>query len=719
MHIDYTDGTDQVIVTDDSWLTTSGKVTKSAIYYGEDLDDSIVPENWVNAITLDYPTNILEDRLSLPLVIHEYLPAKELIKTPKDEQVLDLQQNHAGMIEFYNREPKGTKITLQMGEVLQDGNFYRQNLREARATFTYISNGENKWVRPHFTYFGFRYVKVSGNTKPLNLKDFRSAVIYSDMPATGTIKTNNSKVNQLFSNIIWGQKSNFFDIPTDCPQRDERLGWTGDAEIFSNTASFNMNVYAFFKKYAKDMAIEQQQNNGMLPMYAPSMGDHAGGAAIWGDAATIIPWNMYEKYNDATIIKQNYSNMKSWVDWIYQNTHTDNKYLWTGTFQFGDWLSLDGENPNMPTGKTNEDFIASIYYYYSSWIVSQSAKIVGNTKDEKYYSDLSKHIKDNIFNEYISANGRVTIDTQTAYALTLYFKLVPDNLKNHVINDLINRLKKDNNHLQTGFVGTPFLCQTLSDNGQHSLATKLFMNEDYPSWLYAVNLGATTIWERWNSILPDGSMNPEGMNSLNHYSLGAIMEWAYKFVLGINHQENGYQTVYLEPKFDYRLKQVSGHYTSSYGQLKIAYQLETNQQYLINVKIEVPYGQKVQLTLPTVSDSGVTLDGHQENGSTIILANGSHEISYLPSHDFIGKYNSDSLISDITSDKELFNKIQKVTSALALFQDPANIKKFGGMSIAEANKVLPFIQISETELTEITQILNSTNLLSEREDVKC
>jgi len=715
LHITYIDDTEDIIKTDDNWLTTSGSITKSAIYYGEDLDDTITPEDWKKAVILDYSTDILEDRLSLPLIIHEYLPAKELIETPNNEQVIDFKQNHAGLIEFYNREPKGTKIILQMGEVLQNGNFYRKNLREARASFTYISDGENKWISPHFTYFGYRYVKITGNTQPIELKDFRSAVIYSDMQSTGNITTNNDKVNRLFSNIIWGQKSNFFDIPTDCPQRDERLGWTGDAEIFSNTASFNMNVYAFFKKYAKDMAIEQSQNNGMLTMYAPAMGDTAGGAAIWGDAATIIPWNMYEKFNDATIIKQNYSNMKAWVDWIYQNTHADNKFLWTGTFQFGDWLSLDGEDPNMPTGKTDEDFIASIYYYYSSWIVSKSAEILGKPVDQEYYSDLSNQIKDNIYSEYITKKGRVAIDTQTAYALTLYFKIIPNDLRSRVVNDLINRLKKDNNHLQTGFVGTPFLCQALSDNGQHELATKIFLNEDYPSWLYAVNLGATTVWERWNSILPDGSMNPEGMNSLNHYSLGAIMEWAYKFVLGINKQEKGYQIVTLAPKFDYRLKQISGYYTSSYGKLNISYKLETNKQHLIKLQIDIPYGQKLNLVLPSIGSNGITVDGHKKSGADLQLTCGSHEIEYIPVQNYIGKYSPDSLISDVTADTNLFKEIQNVTSALNLFEDKENIKKFGGMSITEANKVLPFIQISESDINKINDILNNTALLSERE----
>lgn len=714
LHLIYTDGSEEIINSDDQWLTTAGKVTKSAIYYGEDLDDTIEPTDWVNASILKYPLDTLADRLSLPLKVQEYLPAKELIHTPKDEQVIDFGQNNVGIIEFYNREPKGTKITIEVGEILQKGNFYRDNLREARAAFTYISDGTNKWIRPHFTYYGYRYIKISGNTQPLQLKDFRAAVIYSDMKMTGSIKTDNPKVNRLFENVQWSQKGNFFDVPTDCPQRDERLGWTGDAEIFSNTSTFNMNVYAFFKKYAKDMKIEQDHHDGMLTMYAPSLHVDEGGAAIWGDAATIIPWNMYEKYGDTSILKQNYSSMKGWVNWIRQNVEKSGTGLWTGSFQFGDWLSLDSENPAVPNGKTDEDFIASIYYYYSSTIVANTAKILGNEKDYKFYADLCKTIKQNILKEYVTETGRVAIDTQTAYALVLEFNIVPEKLKSRVVDDLVARLKKDNDHLQTGFVGTPFLCQVLSNNGRHDLATKIFLNEDYPSWLYEVNLGATTIWERWNSVMPDGSMNPEGMNSLNHYSIGAIMEWAYKFMLGLHDQDNGYQIVYLEPQFDYRLKHISGHYDSSYGDLKVKYDLETDDKHTITANIDVPFGQTVKLTLPRVGKE-IIVDGKTVNEKTITLTVGNHEVSYIPTHDYIGRYTTGAKLLNITADKELFDKIKSITHELDMFNDPENVKRLGQMSIPEANKLFPFINIPESELKQITDTLVSTPVLSERE----
>ena len=501
LHVKYIDGTEETIVSDDSWQTTPGKIVNSGIYYGEDFDDTVDFNSWKSVITLDKSTSIIQDRLSLPLKNKGELEVQKVIKTPKGETVLDFGQNHAGWPTFLNHLPKGKRISLQMGEILQDGNFYNKNLRQARATFTYVSDGKEKWIRPHFTYFGYRYVKVEG-VNIVNTDDFKSIVIYSDLSDTGKIETNNKLVNRLFENVIWGEKSNFFDVPTDCPQRDERLGWTGDAEIFAETASFNMNTFAFFKKYARDMLLEQKSHNGMLTAVVPNIKMNDGGMAIWSDAATIIPWLTYQFYGDVGILKQNYSQMKAWVDWI--GRHTKQSGLWIDGTQLGDWLALDNSDPHNPQGKTDTDFIASIYYAYSALIVRQSASVLGKEIDAREYLQLSKTVEQNILNEYVTPNGKVAIDTQTAYVLMMYFDLASKKQNNHIITDLIKRIHADNGHLTTGFVGTPYLCPVLSENGQHELATTIFLQKDFPSWLYEVEHGATTIWERWNSVLPDG-----------------------------------------------------------------------------------------------------------------------------------------------------------------------------------------------------------------------
>ncbi|BDR56630.1 alpha-L-rhamnosidase [Xylocopilactobacillus apis] len=704
-HLDYKDGTHEVISTDQSWQTTSGQITKSAIYYGEDLDETIEIGDWQQAVEVNHDKNILQDRLSLPIKVKEKLSVNEIISTPANEQVLDFGQNQAGWLEFYNREPKGTKIIFQFGEILQEGNFYRDNLREARAAFEYVSDGVEKWVRPHFTYFGYRYVKVEGNTKPLRKEDYQAAVMYSDLAETGNIETNNPKVNRLFQNIIWGQKSNFFDVPTDCPQRDERLGWTGDAEIFSNTAALNMDVFAFFKKYARDLSVEQEQHDGMVTMYAPAMGQNDGGAAVWGDAATIIPWNMYEDYGDPAILKQNYQSMKSWVDWITKNTQVPN--LWVSPFQFGDWLALDGENPAMPTGKTDEDYIASIYYYYSSLIVSQTAKILNQFTDEQKYAELAEAIKNEIQAEYITPKGRLALETQTAYILALQFDLVDPKYRKRVVNDLVARLHKDNDHLKTGFVGTPYLCTVLSRFNEHKLATKIFLNDDYPSWLNEVNLGATTIWERWNSVQSDGSMNPEGMNSLNHYSAGTVMEWTYKYLLGINGHTPGYQKITFAPQFDYRLPKVSGYFETPYGKFSVNTKIETDENHTINLSLTIPFGVNVHVELPRSNGVSVKVNDKEYSNGKFDLQAGNYEISYQPTENYIETYHPDTPVTEILANENLVSEIDKIDPILNFFKNDPN-SDLAKMSLTKLDLNFPFINIEPDHLKKINQLLEKT-----------
>ncbi len=706
LHLSFTDGTTKVIPTNETWLTTSGKVTHSGIYYGEDLDDTLVVSHWQPVVKLATDKRLLKDRLSLPIKKMEQLSVQAILDTPCHEQVLDFDQNQAGWFEFYNREPKGTKLVFQVGEILQAGNFYRDNLREARASFVYTSDGEEKWVRPHFTYFGYRYVKVTGNTLPLQAQDFKACVLYSAMPTTGAIHTDDPKVNRLFQNILWSQKSNFFDSPTDCPQRDERLGWTGDATIFSKTAALNMAVFAFFKKYMQDVAIEQELHEGRPTMYAPAFGNKEGGPAIWGDAATMIPWHMYQAYGDPAILKQNYQQMKAWVNWVSQQADSD--HLWTKSFQFGDWLALDNENPALPTGKTDEAFIATTYYFASSQIVAQTAELLGHAEDADYYRTLARQIKAAIKAEYITAKGRVALDTQTAYALTLAFDLVSADQRSRVVEDLVNRLKKDKNHLKTGFVGTAFICKVLSEYGQHKLATKIFLQADLPSWLYAVDQGATTVWERWDSVEPDGKMNPEGMNSLNHYSIGAIMEWAYTYLLGIHDHTPGYKKVTFAPKFDRRLKNVQGHFDTPYGRLAILYQIESDEQHTIKISLDIPFGMTVTVDLPRIKK---VLVNKKQFFGRFELTCGHYEISYRPTKDYIEHYHVQTPIAEILADPALVEQIRMIDPIVDFFEQDPNAKDiFGGQTLRQLAANLPFITISEEHLEKIEKLLAETSI---------
>lgn len=711
-HITYDDGSEDVIATDSDWETTSGKVTKSSLYYGEDRDDTLEISSWEPVTVVDADYSVLTDRLSLPLVVKETLDVAEVLNTPAGETVLDFGQNHAGLFRFYNRTPKGTKVFFQVGEILQEDNFYNGNLRTARAGFEYISDGVEKWVQPSFTYYGYRYMKVDG-LDTINPDDFKADVVYSDLVSTGDITTNNTKVNRLFQNVIWGQKSNFFDVPTDCPQRDERLGWSGDANVFSNTALLNMDVYAFYRKYLRDLSIEQKLNDGRAPMYAPSFCNPDGGGAIWGDATTFVPWNVYQATGDASILTEHYESMRDWVDWISRNTKTKN--LWTDCFQFGDWLALDGENPAMPTGKTDEDFIASIYYHYSAHIVAETATLIGNEADAKTYGDLSNAILSAIRDEYISKNGKLTIDTQTAYALALQFDLVPNEQRQRVLADLVTRLDKDDDHLKTGFVGTPYINQMLSKFGQHKLATKIFLLEDLPSWLYAVNMGATTVWERWNSVMPDGSMNPEGMNSLNHYSIGAIMEWAYKYVVGIRNPRNGYKEFDIAPELDYRLDQVNGYFDSPYGKIAIDYQIETDDKHTIKVNVTVPFGSTAHIILPRSEGQEVLVNCQTRIGGEFDVTAGTYHITYIPNVDYIDHYSAETPAADIMADPYLVAEIDKIDPILDFFKnDPEAVNGgLGKMSLAKISSILPFITISQENLDKIGALLETTPILEQ------
>jgi alpha-L-rhamnosidase len=608
--VTYTDGTSETLVTDRTWGARYSNITESSIYDGEVYDATLETSEEFSVIEVDYGYEKLKARLSLPVKIKEEIKPIEIIKTPTGETVLDFGQNMVGWVSFTTSAPKGTIIKLYHGEILQQGNFYRDNLRSAKAEYTYISNGESVKTRAHFTYYGFRYVKVEGWYGEISLEDFVGQVVYSDMVLTGNIETSNDRINRLFLNALWGQKGNFLDVPTDCPQRDERQGWTGDAQVFSGTASFNMDTAAFFQKYGYDVAAEQSKFGGSVPYVVPTNGFNMHGSTAWGEAATVIPWNVYLYYGDKAILENQLSSMKAWVDFIKKidEAHGATR-LWTVSNHFGDWLSLDAPDPRIMTGGTDTGFIASAYYCYSSELVAKAAKVLGEEDIASEYSQLATEIRQAIQDEYFSKNGRLTIDTQTGYGLALFMNLVPEEYTEKVVNGLVRKLKESNYHLKTGFVGTPYLCLVLSKHGRNDLAYRLLLNEDYPSWLYAVNLGATTIWERWNSVLEDGRISDTGMNSLNHYAYGSIVEWMYRYMVGLNPVEEkpGFRHVTFTPMPEEQFKWVKGTYHSAAGTYESAWNYDENRQLTIN--LTVPFNAAATVVLPNAVLDFVTVNG--------------------------------------------------------------------------------------------------------------
>lgn len=613
------DGTEQVIPTDLTWKSYSSPVTFSNIYDGEHYDARREIPGWSapgcqgeagGVVPGTEGTERLISRLG-PKIVKKASFSPTVLQTKKGETVLDFGQNMTGWVEFNADEPAGTEIVLTYGEVLQDGCFYRDNLRSAKAEYRYISNGHPAHVRPHFTFYGFRYVKVEGVSQA-RAEDFTAWHIRSDIDPTGSIETADPRVNQLFHNAMWGQFDNFLDIPTDCPQRDERLGWTGDAAIISATACKNLYMPAFFHHFLYNVGEEERYYQGAVPFFVPApktedwgdafwLNGNPDGCAIWSDVATMMPWAVYENYGDLALLRQDYPVMKTWVERIRRDDEADGgRGLWLRGRQLGDWLALDREDGDTqnPFGATDLPYTATAFYYYSASLTAKAAKALGYEEDQKDYQALCQKIKGAFLEEYFNQDGTLRIPvTQTACVLSLFFGLYPEGKKDMVLNALKERIAARNNHLDTGFCGTPFLCRALSDNGANELAYTLFLNDDYPSWLYEVNMGATTVWERWNSILPDGSISGTGMNSLNHYAYGSIVDWMYRNLCGLNPVEEapGYKKAVIRPMPDKRLPWAKLKLDTASG----TYQVEwTYGEGGLHGSVTVPFDCQARLILP-------------------------------------------------------------------------------------------------------------------------
>ena len=504
-----------------------------------------------------------------------------------------------GWIRIKLRGEKGEKVTLKYAEVLdKEGNFYTANLRRAKCTDTYIFKGTGEEVyEPKFTFHGFRYLMVEGLKEAPALEDITGIVIHSDMKPTGRFSCSDALINQLQHNIQWGQRGNFLDVPTDCPQRDERLGWTGDAQVFAPTAAFNFDVAAFYTKWMKDFIVDQV-SNGIIPHVIPDVLKGRGGSTAWADASIIVPWTTYLAYGDKRILETQYESMKKWVGFMENQAGDD--LLWTGGTHYGDWLAFATTRSDYPGATTEKDLIATAYYSYSSGLLGKIAAIIGKEADAKKYATLSDNIKKAFVKEFVTSSGRLVSNTQTAYCLAIAFDLLPEALVPKTAQYLAGDVKKMN-HLTTGFVGTPLLCKTLSDQGYEDLAFMLLNRKEYPSWLYPVTQGATTIWERWDGQKPDGSFQNVGMNSFNHYAYGAIGEWLYTYVSGIRIDEKnpGYKHFIIAPHPGGGLTHATAEFNSMYGTIKSVWKMEGDK---VVYDIEIPANTTATVILPGLKE---------------------------------------------------------------------------------------------------------------------
>lgn len=591
IHVGYVDGTMDVIATDESWGVRTGSIRYSEIYMGEtiDTDNPEIREGKVSAIPFD--KSLLTPQECEPVRVTERIAAKSVFRDPKGNVLVDFGQNLTGLVKIKIKGDKGQEIRIRHAEVLdRDGVFYPDTLRTAISHDTYILNGEEQVLMPHFTFHGFRYIAVDGiaEVKP---ELFTACAMHSDMEKIGSFHCSNEKVNRLQNNISWGLRDNFFDIPTDCPQRDERLGWMGDAQVFSWTAAFNRNTALFFTKWMRDIAAESSLEKG-VPHVVPDIVGSCSSAA-WSDAAVIIPWVVYQTYGDTRILEESWKCMHEWVDYIQDKTNEDG--LWMTNYQFGDWLALDREQGDGSVGATDVYLVANAYYLYVTDLVRQTAEVLGRKQEAVYYQELYGKTLESFRREYFTERGRIVSETQTGCVLSLYFNLAREKDREKILHALTTNIENHKNHLTTGFVGTPYLCHVLSENGAHDIAAMLFMREDYPSWLYAVSKGATTIWEKWNGIYPDGTMPHPGLNSMNHYANGAVGDWMYRKIGGINQLEPGYHRFCVKPMFVRGIEEAQTELETPYGKI-ISYWSCRNGK--IQIKVTVPGNTTALLYLP-------------------------------------------------------------------------------------------------------------------------
>ncbi len=599
LDVRYADGRTQRIVSDGSWKTIDGPVRYSDIYNGETYDARLeragwdAPHyddaSWAPVAVMPAPAARLVAPVAPPVQRVAELRPIAITRTPNGETVFDLGQNFTGWARLRVSGAAGTEITMRFAEVMgHDGNIYTGNLRLAKQTDRYIMKGGGPEVyEPHFTYHGFRYVAVRGLPAAATDSTITGIALSSDLEQTGTFVTSDTMLNELQHNIVWGQRSNFLGVPTDCPQRDERLGWTGDAEVFAPTAAFNMNVDGFFANWLADVAIDQHAD-GSLPWVIPNpMGGDStdkAGTAGWGDAATIVPWTMYLAYGDRALLARQYPSMRAWVD--FEARQAGASGVWRPGWQFGDWLAYHSTDAGYPGATTGTDLIATAYLAHSADLVSRAARVLGLTAEHAKYAEMFERERKAFDREFVTPAGRVGENTQTAYALALQFDLLPDSLRATAGDRLAADVRLHGDHLTTGFLGTPNLLDALTNTGHLDVAYTLLLQRTYPSWLYPITRGATTMWERWDGIEPDGSFEDPSMNSFNHYAFGAVGNWMYRTIGGIalDAAHPGYEHSIIAPDVGGGLDSARTAIVTQYGTLGSAWRL-ANGQFTLDVTV--------------------------------------------------------------------------------------------------------------------------------------
>lgn len=651
LEVEYRDGSRQVVVTDGSWRASRGPILESGIYDGEVYDARLEMDGWSTAEyddsgwagtrELAWPTGVLEP-LEVPVRRTQEVGPREIMRSPSGKTIVDFGQNLVGRVRLRVRGPRGQRVRLRHAEVLEGGELCTRTLRTARATDEYVlrGEGEEEW-EPRFTFHGFRYVEVEGWPGELRAEDLVAVVCHSDMERIGWFGCSDPLVERLHENVVWSMRGNFLHIPTDCPQRDERLGWTGDIQVFSPTACFLYDTAGFLASWLRDVALDQDES-GAVPFVVPNaLGGQVIPAAAWGDAAVVVPWVLYQRYGDVGVLEAQWESMRGWVDCVERLA--GGKRLWDRGFQFGDWLDPAAPPEDPAAARTAAEIVATAYFARSAELVGRAGEVLGKWEESRRYLGLAQEVREAFAGEYVTPHGRVMSDAQTAYSLAICFGLLPEAEQRRRAGERLAELvRREGYRIGTGFVGTPLICDALCESGHVEEAYRLLLSRECPSWLYPVTMGATTIWERWDSLRPDGSVNPGEMTSFNHYALGAVADWLHRRVCGLAAGEAGYRVLEVRPVVWRGLEYAWARHMTPYGLAESGWKLEGEE---LEVRVVVPAGCRARVSLPG--------GGEQEVGSGEHVWRYSYRLPRGP------RVTLDSAVREVREDEEAWEVVTR------------------------------------------------------------
>jgi alpha-L-rhamnosidase len=625
LEIDFADGHRQVVVTDETWSAAGSDVLADDLYDGQTIDArrrspdwytfGAMPRRVLSPRALDFETTRLVPYVGPPVKRHEVLAPVKIWSSPSGRTLLDFGQNLVGWLRFTVRGPRGSEIRIRHAEVLEDGELGVRPLRDAQATDRFILSGGDDFFEPTMTFHGFRYAEIVGWPGELTAASVEAVVVHSELRRTGLFECSEPLLNQLHKNVVWGTKGNFLDLPTDCPQRNERLGWTGDISAFAPSAAYLFDVAAFLSDWLLDLALEQRHHEGMVPFVIPDvlklLPSPAGfprpdSTAVWSDAAVWVPWTLYQAYGDRGMLERQYDSMAAHVRRV--GTLTSPNGLWDTGFQFGDWLDPDASPHEPANAKADKAVVATACLYRSARIVATTAALLGRAEDAAEFDALADGTRTAFNTHYVSADGTIFSDCTTVYTLAITFGLLAERTEQLAGKRLSQLVAESGFRISTGFAGTPFITDALTKTGHLDSAYALLMQRECPSWLYPVTMGATTVWERWDAMLPDGTINPGEMTSFNHYALGAVVDWMHRVVGGIAPLEPGYSRVLIAPRPGGGLSWAKTSLDTPHGPVRVSWR--TDDDGALTVETELPAGVTGVLSLDGEPDTELGAGSH-------------------------------------------------------------------------------------------------------------